>query len=600
MMTDPKLALLSADTDKVKEYVFESAKLPEIRGASMILDDLNWGYDDQGRLPELQVQRTIGDLFLAKGLLCKRWPRGNLIYVGGGSLLALVPRDLADELKGEIESLYPTETGTATITCVWRPVVQHELQHGFGGYTYESLLALQERLTPQERQRIADYYHEPDEKGDTITQEQFDRRKNFGELVALQGVALRRAKEEKATAPLFEAVPYARRCAACEIRPAAKFVLTPEPRYLCSVCAQKFGPEARRRRKSRWLELFQEYWIGQGLQVNVGMAADLEDIGKDATGKAKGYVAFIYADGNDVGKAVESARSIEDYQENSRALEDTTKAVTYRALRKHLAVEQGKESPGSIRRFEIITIGGDDLLLIVPADAALAVARDICLEFEQHLPEAGFVSSVKPTMSAGVVIAESHTPIYFLRDLAGDLLKSAKKRARELTLREGTVDFLVLKSQTTLATTLLHQRGAPPMTFTDRERKEKLLLTRRPYTLTELDRLIASARDLEAGGFPGSQLQGYRRALRQGRLGAMFHFLYQYARAGDGQRRVLRRVFDRWRVPGEVDPQPWFDLNPQRGFTRYWTPWADIIEIMDFIRWREGQSEGGEHLESRD
>ena len=43
------LALPSGDTDKSGDYVFESAKRPGIRGASMLLDDLNrgWPEDDE-------------------------------------------------------------------------------------------------------------------------------------------------------------------------------------------------------------------------------------------------------------------------------------------------------------------------------------------------------------------------------------------------------------------------------------------------------------------------------------------------------------------------------------------------------------------------
>jgi hypothetical protein len=108
------LALLSADTDKVKEYVFESAKLPEIRGASMILDELNWG-----ERPNIQngVAGNLAGIWQKYGL-----PDKARVYAGGGSLLALVPRGLADELKDEIEALYPRETDVATITCVWRLV----------------------------------------------------------------------------------------------------------------------------------------------------------------------------------------------------------------------------------------------------------------------------------------------------------------------------------------------------------------------------------------------------------------------------------------------------------------------------------------------
>lgn len=584
------LALLSADTDKIKEYVFETAKLPEIRGASMILDSLNRGRpEDEGE--------SIRRLFANRGLPVSQEDdeagHSCVIYAGGGSLLALVPRDLAEELKHEIEALYPRETGIATITCTWRPVTNDEIQHGLSGYNLERLLALRELLIPQEWRRIAAYYHGSDEDGDRITQDQFNRRKNFSELMALQGIKLRQGKESKVKVPFIESVPYARRCEACGTKPAAKYLPNPDPRYLCSTCVHKFGVDERGERKGRWTQQFEEFWAEQGVQVIAETPPDLETIAQASIGRARNYVGFIYADGNDVGKAVESAPSLKAYRKNSSVLEQTVEEVTYLALCRHL-VEKAGQQPVRVRPFEIITIGGDDLLLIVPGDAALLIARDICREFEQQLPKSGFESSGKPTMSAGVVIAESHTPIYFLHDLADQLLKSAKKRARELESREGTIDFLVLKSQTTLANSLSHLRSTPPLLLTNSQLKEKLFLTGRPYTLTQMDSLIQSAQNLQ--GFPGSQLQGYRRVLRQGRFHALIHFLYQYARAKH-QKSILQQVFDRWQMRLAPNISPWLPLAPKRGFNCYWTPWWDIIEILDFVPRLTSQSDGGESLE---
>ena len=71
------LALLSADADKIKEYVFETSKLPEIRGASMILDELNWG---EKPTVENDVPRNVAGVWQRYGL-----PDEARIYSGGGS-----------------------------------------------------------------------------------------------------------------------------------------------------------------------------------------------------------------------------------------------------------------------------------------------------------------------------------------------------------------------------------------------------------------------------------------------------------------------------------------------------------------------------------
>lgn len=629
------LALLSADADKIKDYVFESAKLPEIRGASMILDELNQGWPRSDYRPgDSRPPDNLREVFIQRGLpTCRhKEDQGNdcIIYAGGGSLLALVPHDLAETLKADIEALYPRETGVATITCVWRPVSPRELQEGYNpdGFNYDALLALRERLTDKEWQRIANYYRH--EEGHEVTRDQFEHRKNFGELMALQVIELRKTKESKETAPLLGAIPYNRRCDSCGIRPANEFKPEPSPRYLCWVCAEKVMRSERG--KKEWIGRFEEFLKGPGRANcnleryldgvpsldNVEQARDLEEIGVAST--REGYVGFIFADGNGVGAMVEQSETIQMYKENSAALtrilaQTTEDNIVYAALCRHIKVKKGLKrrdgrSPVNVHPFEIITIGGDDLLLIVPGDVALAIATDICQAFEDKLPKAGFQSAKKPTMSAGVVIADHHNPVYFMRDLAEQLLKNAKKRARELEAEgkpEGTIDFLVLKSQSTLATSLKHLRGSPPHLFTSKTSKERVYLTQRPYTLQEMNRLVDTAQMLK--GFPASQLQGLRQSLYRGRLYASISYLYQYIRASKRHQQLLYWIEKQWGMGGVKLPPPWIQLSKKGDYAQYQTPWADIIEVLDFVpplpedkrqRLEEEIYGGGEAIESGD
>jgi len=121
--TDAPVAILSADADKVQEYVFESARLPEIRGGSMLLQGLN--------------EEVAGLVKQAVDPDC-------VIYAGGGSLLAILPddADLLAELKHKIESLYPQRTGVATTTCITYSTTAGELRDGYGTATREAVNAL--------------------------------------------------------------------------------------------------------------------------------------------------------------------------------------------------------------------------------------------------------------------------------------------------------------------------------------------------------------------------------------------------------------------------------------------------------------------------
>ena len=71
-------ALILLDTDKVKNYVFATGRLKEIRGASELLERLNREETEQ------QLQQVVG-------------PGVDLIYNAGGSAMAIVPNAKAKE-----------------------------------------------------------------------------------------------------------------------------------------------------------------------------------------------------------------------------------------------------------------------------------------------------------------------------------------------------------------------------------------------------------------------------------------------------------------------------------------------------------------------
>ena len=556
------LALLSADTDKIKEYVFESAKLPEIRGASMILDDLNWGYDEKGQRLEPQwTERTIGDLFREKGLPLEKWPDGNSVYASGGSLLALIPRDLADDLKREIEALYPCETGAATITCVWQPVAADDVQE------------------------------------------------RFHDLMARQSLMLRRAKEEKEPLPFFEAIPPARRCDSCGIRPAAARQVVPDERWLCWPCQRKAERSREHGGKKQWTLEFvrallarqldcdcQAYLNGyeptmQALEAVQG-ANDLSEIAQASRdGKS---IGLIYGDGNGIGLLVEQLKTVDEYRRKSEVLHKAIHHAVFTALASHLKIKRGirrgigrgRVEVVDIHPFEIITVGGDDALMIVPGDQALDVALTFGRTFEAQLAESGEFKQA--TLSAGLVVADHHNPVYFLRALAEELLKSAKKWNRQLTTdgqspAEGTLDFLVLKSQTTLSTDLKDLRANFPWTITSpAPQREKAILTGRPFTWTEVERLKCTAQAVDRG-LPRTQLQALRRALREGRLASTLFYLYQWARADLERRRLFWWVEKEWGMQPTNTPPPWIRLERKMDYDHYWTVWEDIHEARDVV-----------------
>jgi hypothetical protein len=542
--------LFSADADKIKNYVFESAKLPEIRGASMVLDDLNWGYDETGarRAPRM-AQRTIADLFIEKGLSLDRWPDGHLVYAGGGSLLAVVPNsNVAAALQTEIEALYPQETGAATISCDYQPVSEKALEE------------------------------------------------DFARVMAAQAMILRRRKEQRDAMPFYEAMPHQRRCASCGIRPATRHQTKPTEAWLCTICDKKRS-HSNKGGKAKWTREFEQWLAGE---IGVGYrgdrdiekvraAQDIEEIAQ--AGRGQNLVGFVYADGNRVGRFIESLSSIAAYQQKSQAMEAIMLDLVYTALAKHLRPFKIKTASQEdwIHPFEILTIGGDDVLLIVPADRALQIAVDICKGFGERVADWRTGDEAPLTMSAGVVIANAHNPIRYVQDLAEQLLKSAKKRSRKEEQKEGegTLDFLVLKSQSMLWSDLRDLRHRVYHFKADRG-NEQVSLVGRPYTLDDMAKLLAHARLLRDAGFPNAQLQSIRRALRQSRrMGRDWSSLW-YLRQKARHRRwraVLGYIENQWKLfdcPSKSLP-PWRYLEEKDHHLYFDTVWEDLYEVRSVL-----------------
>lgn len=517
------MALLMADTDAIKAYVFESNKLPEIRGASRYLTDLN---------------AQIGNLV----------PAANRIYANGGGMLSFVPQDQAQALVATIEALYPQETGAATITAVARPLPPN--------YTDEQ----------------------------------------FGDVVTWLSYLLRQRKESKAAPPFWETLPHQVRCVSCLKRPASAAYVE----KWCPIC---YGKRAYQRRDA-WFNEFAAslpvdapYWNDQ--RAAATYPQDLGEIGAASHPQA-GYIGFIYLDGDRIGRLLqEEIKTPDAYKQFS----DKMVAVTQRAVFNALSTLQLTQVTGSpsraevgqgsqvgdslwIHPFDIITIGGDDVLLIVPAHAALPIALAIGQQFSQEMTT--FVQSTlhlqrEISMSGGVVIAEHHTPVRVLYDLSEQLQKEAKKKARDLP-QGGAIDFIVLKSSDMLDSQVSAVRENYPYTLSggDRDHGKDLRLLGRPYSYSKLEILWHDLSQLKASKkFATSQMHLLAQSLLDGRASSTLFFAYQQKRDKAGAYDNLQALLTSLQTTGDEHPLPWEKISDDDA--SYQTALWDIAELYDFI-----------------
>ncbi len=710
--------LVYGGVTKVKGYVFEAQKLPEIRGASALLDWINevrlpqlWGMPDDSSWDE------------------EDWPKYGIIYASGGNILAFTEAGKGQERAREIECLYTSHTLTANSVAVAATFGLLELRYGrlyrrtANGdllprkaddpfYWFEQFL--RDWQDTKKQQLLQAYYYFDTENppdytplpegialqdlqrkqlgADAMTEQElkqcgwrFFNRKTFGELVTVLATMFNRRRDERTAPtaqpadptaaytgtrflPVYPALPPAEKCDSSGIRPAVWLGrVADEERMLSESSARKryVGQVVKGKKKDtdwftnnfKWSEadappdlegrswerewrLYLEgsdatdtHYYKKWLEIaqRVEPAQDMHHIGA----AAKGYIGFIYADGNNIGRLIATLATPQEYFKTSIILRKAAREAVFAALAEHLEpvkVHSEKGDERYVHPFEILTIGGDDLSLIVPANRASDIALTIGYTFEAYLAKA--LKDLKPSqryvdryhgkkgwlvpdfdqldpkvgLSAGVVIAQENAPIFFLHDLVEELLKSAKKQAKAHVKDHhyygGAIDFMVMKSITMVTDNIETFREQAfgvtdkdekrqPDTQTKHNAQECYHLTSRPYSWHEFAGLVATLRELKRAGVPRSQLYRLRGVVQEahstgmGITRSVLEYLHTRVRLRDPklQEVLIEHVEHCWCTPNGKDQNQTVRLPPWRKKQhRVWeTVWADLVELYEMI-----------------
>jgi CRISPR-associated protein Cmr2 len=244
-----------------------------------------------------------------------------------------------------------------------------------------------------------------------------------------------------------------------------------------------------------------------------------------------------------------------------------------------------------IHPFEIITIGGDDLMLIVPADQAIPIAATISQRFQTEMQR--LVETLSKalrervyTLSGGVVLASDHNPVRVLRDLAHelqDLAKASRQAAvRQNGEQEGYLDFMVLKSIDMLEQDVSFLRQQYPYSLSQPGGKALRLLGR-PYRATQLLELWEALVDLQRTGFANTQMENLANALFKGRQESTLYYLYQQARDKQGQYAQLNVALATVQEMDLQDPTPWVKWTGPGYDYSHQTALRDIAELYRFV-----------------
>jgi len=346
----------------------------------------------------------------------------EIIFSGGGTGLLIAPASNAEIIKKKVEENFKDYTLTSSCSVVYEVFYPYELVYG--------------RESPK---NINTKIIEICNGGNGTIK--------LGKIVAHLGSLLRGEKDRKLRANFNSISGIFKRCDACGVEVATKKVETPEGReeFICDSCFKK-----REKSKDR-----------------TGKARSLEDI----VGKGKRYLGLVYGDINKTGKILEELSKIEEYRDISVKIDKIREGVI-REVVKDLKLDGRYQDP---------IIGGDDILLIVPADKTLECVIKITDSFEELKK---CLSLNRLSLSIGFVIVPSHFPISFAMRYVEDVLREAKKLSYRTDGMPSTVDYMVIKDSSPLSTSIEDLRKREYIYSLSRY-GEKIKLTCRPYLFEE-------------------------------------------------------------------------------------------------------------------
>lgn len=522
-------SLLAFDTDRIKSYVFATVKLKEIRGASAILDELN----------RVAMVDTVEKM------------EGHKIYANGGSGLFILDSNRAEEARAAVEKLYRQETGTASIT----------------GASVE----------------LPSNYKDGD---------------NIQPYFQTLGYRLRAAKDSKPGSAALVTHPYLRFCDSCGTEYAEEeYTESGETVLLCTSCVRKRAEDSAikeaihriikdvvaNRPVSKiglWPTLIpglaeQNYKYLEGYD----RPDDFETLAKIST--PRNYIGLIYADGDSMGRELEKLRSETDFRDFSDTVDSGIYQAVATAVTKHLQPAGNQK----FWPFDILMLGGDDLVMVTPADKVLDVGLTIMEQFSN-------VTGGK-RLSVGIAIAHANYPFGQLRALAENTLKFAKKegakrRQAGQQWKGGLLNFVVVSSANHLEFGEYYNAdltGYADVSDAQGNKPANLFRTLRPYNATNFRKLLDIARSEPISKMPRGKLQQLRQSLFKSKNQAMIDGLtILFHWHSEKQREAIQKiVYEEFNNQPEHGPMfPWYQVGP-KSEPQFYTPLLDLIEIFNFV-----------------
>ena len=529
-----KFNIVKGGVVKVKEYLLETNKIKEIRGASTILDKIN---------------REI-----IPNKIDKEYIKECIVYAGGGNVLLVASKGKkGEELSKEIEEIYEDSTILAQNVAISKEVSLFDISK----VNYKNTISKIENIL-NERQIAKIDYRTNDFKGN------FDYfKKNLDHFKE----NIKNFSEYKGEEEL---------CNSCNIR-LAKYIYpnSSENLKLCLSCLHKNIIGNKNTDFYKFKKDYNQYAENNGIIINsVEKINTLEDIKSDSTNS----IGVIYGDGNNMGAVIKNVSNILEMKYFSNKTEDSIFDAVYGAISKNLGSD----------KFEIIALGGDDIFIIVPGENAVGIAKSIGERFDSAFKNYSEDSDENLTMSLGVVIAKYNKPIQYLFDMSMQLLKSAKKKAKKE--KKGTIDLIILETDAGFASNVKYLRSK---LITNEK-----VCTLKPYTYDDLESLIRIITILKgnkgekANDFRGKAYKFFEATMQTNVEEGNLYYAYQRARMDsknnkkdcnkDKEREILDSIYKEFNEKYDTCNSRQLYIKDKE--KRNLSIWGDIVELWDYVQ----------------
>ncbi|MDY7024606.1 MAG: type III-B CRISPR-associated protein Cas10/Cmr2, partial [Cyanobacteriota bacterium] len=357
-----KIGLIYGGATQIKQYVFEAAKLPDIRGASALLDRINlvdlpafFGkYNEkynEGKNKSVSISQWLSEN--SPGLEAALIPN-LIIYSTGGNILAFCPVAFVDQLCDAIEKRYTDETLTSNSCAVGEGFKFLELRLGVLPDTIDdNCFWLEKYCENQDKSLLKAYYKQLDISD---LDQQFKNRKSFNELVTKLSIKFNQRRSgnlspnrlSRRYPPLFETHPYLvrdesdRRSAIAKIDAISSQPLVSEALVRKKIVGQIAKRQVYQDNLPTWFTELKLRWQPTGIRIK-SWVAEFEDYLKNNSQQYEqyyseysetecykpkeagtvrelgnvynGFIAYIYADGNNIGGYIQqNIKTPQEYQ----------------------------------------------------------------------------------------------------------------------------------------------------------------------------------------------------------------------------------------------------------------------------------------------